>query len=117
MQAYKKLKKVQGILVPELLFLSELRGFSIKFLGLQLGRSPTSADLETRGGKSFELILSYIRSMYGLRHEDSMLRNGRIIRDDKGRDRLVVIDWEDYTTVEIVSKTAPPQIPKNLVCD
>lgn len=43
-KAYEMLKEAQGLLVPETYFASELPGYTMKYLGLQLGRGLTSAN-------------------------------------------------------------------------
>ena len=91
-KAYEMLKDVRGVLVPKAFFVSELSGLGIKYLGLQLGRDPDQEDDTINRFK----VLSTLREKYGIKHKDSIGRNGLIIADDSGNERMVVIDWEEY---------------------
>lgn len=99
-EAYERLKDCQGILIPKALFLSRSK-YDVLFLGLQLGRMPRPDD-DVSG---WHEILEKLRRDCGFHHHDADGRNGIVIRDEKGVDRLVVIDLEES---EFVSKKSKP---------
>ena len=120
-QAYALLQDVWGVLVPKPMFLSELRDPTIKFLGLQLGRTPT--DIECRStsfATNSRKVLQKLYRKFGFEHLDAeVLRNwlyvwtGEIAKPE----RLVVTDLEDYRRVPTRtqrSKKRPRSAPKSL---
>ncbi len=84
--------KVQGLYIPKAYFISKLPGFSMKYLGLQLGRDPTPEDDDFDGWA----VLRALKQDYGFIHNGSYRGNGLVITDDDGNERLVAIDLEDY---------------------
>ena len=90
--AYTLLEEVQGVYVPKAYFVSELPGFAMKYLGLQLGRDPTPED-------SFNVtaLFSSLEKTHGFVHQDCFRRNTLVITDEDKTERLVAIDLEDYS--------------------
>ena len=95
-EGYELLRDEQGILIPKALFLTESVGGGVKYLGLQRGRDPTSED----DTSSWPEVLDALRSQYGFVHDDSDGRNGLIIIDSQGTERLVAIDLESHALTE-----------------
>ena len=90
--AYMMLKDEWGIKVPKPLFLSESFSGAVKFLGLQLGRSPTEQDDLTQ----WRSLVKSVQCQYGLDFQDTWKeQNSLFITDDSGKERLVMIDLED----------------------
>lgn len=71
LEAYSTLKDAEDVLVPTPLFVSESWTGWIKYLGLQLGRDPTTGD-DLSGRND---ILASLEHGYGLRHKDADRRN------------------------------------------
>jgi len=90
--AHTLLEKAQGVYVPKAYFVSELPGFAMKYLGLQLGRDPTPGD-------SFNVtdLFSALEKTHGFVHHDCFRRNTLVITDEDETERLVAIDLEDYS--------------------
>ena len=95
-EAYELLRDVQGILIPKALFLTESYGRGIKYLGLQLGRDPTSEDDTSSWGE----VLGTLRSQYGFIHDDADRKSGLFIPNGRGGEKLVAIDLEMHTLTE-----------------
>ena len=95
-EAYELLREVQDILIPKALFLTESYGRGIKYLGLQLGRDPTSKD----DTSSWSEVLGTLRSQYGFIHDDADRKNGLFIPNGRGGEKLVAIDLEIHTLTE-----------------
>jgi hypothetical protein len=92
-RAYETLREVQGQCVPRAYFVSELPGFDIKYLGLQLGRDPSPNDTKFDRWDVYRIRCDE----YGIKHNDFVGRNGGVVIADRyGNERLVRIDWEDY---------------------
>eukprot|EP00978_Attheya_sp_CCMP212_P021023 scaffold60933_cov55-Attheya_sp.AAC.2 len=95
--AYELLRDAQGILIPIAWFLSESVGGGIKYLGLQLGKDPTSED----DTSSWPRVLDTLESEFGFVHDDADRGNGLFIKDKNGSGKtLVAIDLESYTLTE-----------------
>jgi len=95
--AYLALEPVWGSLVATPLFVSESWSGLIKFLGLQLGRSPLPGDdfLSERTH-----VLNTLENNFGFRHEDAGQGNMVFVMDEQTKtERLVAIDLESYTVV------------------
>lgn len=90
--AYKRLQPAWGTLTPEPLFVSESPSGGIQYLGLELGKEPSGSDYSS---KQWLSVIYSLEKDYDIRHPDSNLRNGLIIKR-KGKDRMVAIDFEDY---------------------
>ena len=95
MEAYRRLQKEWGVLVPTPLFLSESITGGVQFLGLELGRDPTPAD----DLSLWSSILQRLEEEFGIRHNDATRRNQMFLRDKNGVERLVAIDFEDWDEV------------------
>ena len=63
--AYSMLEEVQGLYVPQAFFVSEIPGFEMRYLGLQLGRDPSPQDLICRWE-----VYNVLRDKYGIKHGD-----------------------------------------------
>lgn len=93
-----QLKSVWGVLVPELLFVSESWLGNILYLGLQLGRTPEMVDYH-----EWQRVLSLLEKDYGVRHNDADDTHNTVLIPDKassGGERLAIIDFEDCTFVK-----------------
>ena len=88
-RAYEILQHAQGILIPKVWFLASFSG--IIFLGLQLGR--TVREGEDISG--LPKILDTLKSTYGFFHDDCSINNCIFIKD-RNKEKLVVIDLEEY---------------------
>lgn len=92
--AYLALKDAWGSLVAMPLFVSETWSGWVKFIGLQLGRSPQPGD----DVSDWSTVLSSLESQYGFRHEDADGGNMVFVTDEAtGTERLVAIDLEAHT--------------------
>ena len=95
--AYTRLKDEWGRLVPEPLFVSKSLSGGILYLGLELGQDPSSCDYAS---KEWSSLLHKLENIYGIRRHDSINCNGLIITRD-GRDRMVAIDFEDWSDLTV----------------
>ena len=99
-EAYELLRDAHGILVPKALFLTESEGRGIKYLGLQLGRDPTSEDCNAFHAQSWRDILHALKTQYGFVHDDADGRNGLFVPDGRGGEKLVAMDLEMHSLTE-----------------
>lgn len=94
-EAYTRLYKVWGVLVPRPVFVSTSLTGGVEFLGLQLGRDPTHHD----DTSSVSDILKRLNKEFGIKHNDAEGRNFIFVPDGDGSERLVAIDFEDWDQV------------------
>jgi hypothetical protein len=95
--AYAKLQPAWGKLVPKPLFISESASGNVTFLGLQLGRALTHADVVS--GPSMQSLVEEILQSYGVQLLDVRDLNFVFLPRQDGTEGLAVIDLEDHELV------------------
>jgi hypothetical protein len=94
LEAYNRLEKVWGHLVPTPLFLAESLSGNVRFLGMQLGRPPSDDDVNVED--DYQKVLRKLKEEYRFQQLDwSHCDNCVYLDGDEGHPTLVVIDLED----------------------
>lgn len=96
--AYARTQAAWGKLVPKPFFVSETPSGGVKLLGLQLGRNMNKSEVEDPDiGNQCNVALDTLRDEYGIDHNDP--GNAIMLKSD-GRDRVAIIDFEDWNDVQ-----------------